>query len=329
VEYCIIIEFPIRFFANKGAVAGVFVIVGLALASVCMSILFVVRRRRVKRRLETEAAAVGPGGHRSPLHDDYDDESMAGGMVQRPSSNLSYGATGGVRPPSAYNGMGIGEQPQGGPSGATSFDPYVGYPVAGAAAAEGSRSNPFSLNPAVQQGYAPARTSSPPVSGSPHSDSFGHEPNASGSTDLHTRSQSYSSYDPLLTAAGLATSNSMGGDGHEPAKQNPTRPVLDFLNINPSTAEGGKPPTPPPRSPLRAQHTETAGRSRTSLGTGEMTDEGQHDSRLDPNLAERLKRGNTSTSIRDDEDYSRPVLGVRNPDKETASVSEYSVQDNS
>lgn len=208
--------------------------------------------------------------------------------------------------------MGIGEQPLGGPPGVSPFDPYVGYPVAGAVAAEGARSNPFSLNRAVQQGYQPARTSSPPVPGSPHSGSFGHELNTSGSAsaDLHTRSQSYSSYDPLLTAAGLATSESSAGDNPEPAKPSPGRPVLDFLNTSPSVGEGGKPPTPPPRSPLRAQHNDSPGRSRTSLATGETTDEGQHDSRLDPNLAERLKRGNTTVSIRDDQDYSRPVLGV-------------------
>jgi len=292
-----------------------------------MWMLFAVRRKRVKRRLESEAAAVGPGGHRSPLHDDEEDEERTAGMLQRPSSSLSYGATGVVRPPSAYNNMGIGEQPQGGLPGVTPFDPYVGYPVAGAAAAEGSRSNPFSLNRAVQQGYAPARTSSPPAPGSPHSGSFGHEPNTSGSGELHTRSHSYSSYDPLLTAAGLAASDSSAGDNQEPAKPPQTRPVLEFLNVSPSAAEGGKPPTPPPRSPLRAQHAESPGRSRTSLGTGDASDEGQRDSRLDPNLAERLKRGNTTVSIRDDQDYSRPVLGVRNPDKESASVSEYSVHD--
>lgn len=306
--------------------AGVFLIVGLAVASVCLWIAFAVRRSRKRRRLEHEAAMVGPQGHRSPLEDEDDVGPSATissrgtvPMAQRSSSSMPFAAMGAARPPSALYDRGGADniQGEGGP-----YDPYAGYTVPPGAAV-----NPFTLNRAAKEGYVPARTSSPPLAsgsgsgsggadagpapqpGSPNSVAFaglGRQPSddgkggSSGNTSeghYHSRSISYSSYEPLLVASGLST-----------GKTPPATPAMGAVRA----------PTPPPRSPYRpsfsgGQEIPSGERdpSSTSLPhTGEV----KTDDRLDPALLSRLHRTNTrgssGTGLRDDEDYSRPVLGV-------------------
>ena len=55
-----------------------FLLVGLASASICLWLIFAVRRRRKRRRLEHEAVLAAPNGHRSPLADEDDDDATAG-----------------------------------------------------------------------------------------------------------------------------------------------------------------------------------------------------------------------------------------------------------
>ena len=52
-----------------------FLLVGLASASICLWLIFAVRRRRKRRRLEHEAVLAAPNGHRSPLADEDDDDT--------------------------------------------------------------------------------------------------------------------------------------------------------------------------------------------------------------------------------------------------------------
>lgn len=94
------------FFSNTGAVAGVFVLVGLAAASILLWIFFAVRRRNRTRRLEHDTAVsatlAAAGFNRAPLDDGDDDDidprasgsnvhgySTVGGMPQRSSSGLA------------------------------------------------------------------------------------------------------------------------------------------------------------------------------------------------------------------------------------------------
>ncbi|KAF4572944.1 hypothetical protein EYR36_007454 [Pleurotus pulmonarius] len=65
------------FFSNTGAVAGVFVLVGLAAASILLFVIFAVRRRRRTQRIEHDTAVsatlAAAGYGRSPIVDDDDD----------------------------------------------------------------------------------------------------------------------------------------------------------------------------------------------------------------------------------------------------------------
>lgn len=256
----------IRFFKNKGAVAGVFLIVGLAAASVCIWIIFSVRRRRKKRLLEREAALAAPTGHRSPLEDEDDEPKM----TQSAAVPIT------ARPPSAYFDDG-GQRANDG-----AFDPYVGY----AHAPGGSVARP--------DGYVPARTSSPPahseyrLGGHQRQPSAQSNSNTSGENGAHSRTYSFSSYEPLLAAAGI-------GNKTPPESPGPNQMVAVTDNGPGATAE--RAPTPPPRNPMRPS---TSSRSAEA------------DDRLDPVMTSRLHRADTTASgIRDDLDYSRPVLGVR------------------
>ena len=249
-----------RFFSNKGAVAGVFLIVGLLVTSVAIWIVFAVHRRRKRRHLEHEAALAAPVGHRSPLEDEDDD--IGKGMAQ---TNNTLPVT--AHPPSAYFDEFGGNNPNDG-----AYDPYVGY----------AHPQPAGIGAVASGGYVQARSSSPPpASPDPSTLSYGHGRQPSGSNSAengqHSRNYSFSSYEPLLSAAGLG---------------NKTPPSTPGLNAT-------KAPTPPPRNPNRPS---SAGRTST---------ERKADDRLDPAMASRLQRADTTASgIRDDQDYSRPVLGV-------------------
>lgn len=307
-------SFIIRFFANKGAVAGVFLIIGLAAASIVLWIVFALRRRHRVRQLERDttvsATLAAAGLNRAPLDDDDDEETEADHrartlgsgdieMGQRPSSTLGYG-TGGTRPPSAYRDLAY--DPAGSPDEDPSFDPYAGYVHP---QLNGSRS--FSANKtAAQEGYVPARTGSPTPPNSPPraTSSFGHGNDTSGSGSAtgissgdrerrtnssldHMRSYSMGSYEPLLGGSSGAATPGVGAS-----------------------------PTPPPRNPLRLANSPSPGLDGQESNTppNQSSDTGgRADDRLDPYLGSRLRTAQSSSDVgdlRDDEDYSRPVLGV-------------------
>lgn len=229
-----------RFFNNKGAVAGVFLIVGLAAATICLWIFFFVRRRRRTRRLEHDTAVsatlAAVGFNRTPLVDDDDDDEEAGRGALRHrggSGSLQMAQRSGNLSLPTDDELGVGR----------GFDPYVPYgPVAG--------SGPAS------QGYIPARTASPPPGpGAGHypQDSVGSADRASGhSPSGHIPRYSAGSYEPLLA--------------NMSSQASPTTP---------GSADDGEPraPTPPPRNPLR----NSAGPKQTTE-EGEVS--GEPDARL-------------------------------------------------
>ncbi len=81
-----------RFFHNTGAVAGVFLIVGLGAATICLWIFFFIRRRRRRRRIEHEsevsATLAAAGYNRAPIDDE--DFGPGPGMRQRFGSFSSH-----------------------------------------------------------------------------------------------------------------------------------------------------------------------------------------------------------------------------------------------
>ncbi|KAF8078652.1 hypothetical protein FPV67DRAFT_1775805 [Lyophyllum atratum] len=292
------------FFRNTGAVAGVFAVVGLAAASILLWILFAVRRRRRTRRLEHDTAVsatlAAAGFHRTPLDDD--DVNMDSSrrsrfgspdveMNQRSSSGFASSAPSGTRT-SAYV-----DSPH--PDDADPFNPYHDYVVP--------------PNPAVASGSNP-----PPgafVTG-PYRDH-----NASGSAAgdhviSHSASHSAGSYEPLLASY------------YRPA---PSSPVLTPT----------RPPSPPPRNPQRVSDAGRAvpivvlpprvpvpkpdERNLASRASSVYSADSIGDDRLDPGLRQRMNVEADRASerdLKDEEDYSRPVLGVRNLPDTTSQVSQ-------
>ncbi|KAG6911986.1 hypothetical protein DXG01_000234 [Tephrocybe rancida] len=275
------------FFQNTGAVAGVFVVVGLAAASILLWILFALRRRRRTRRLEHDTAVsatlAAAGFHRTPLDDDDDNENATGSRRSRfgsPEVEMHHRTSSGLlsSTPSAARTSAYMDSPH--PDDPDTFNPYRDY-VLETPPASGGIPPPS----AFQNGPYRDRTSS----GGEHN----HAHSASGS------------YEPLLAAyyrqADAASS--------------------------PALAPG---PTPPPRNPLRLSD---AGRRSPPLGVlaktlpdvvpGEPKAKGEDsslhskeivaDDRLDPDLRQRMNVETDRASqrdFRDEEDYSRPVLGV-------------------
>ncbi|KIM85166.1 hypothetical protein PILCRDRAFT_817153 [Piloderma croceum F 1598] len=280
------------FFKNTGAVAGVFVLVGLSVAGICLWIFFAIRRRRRTQKLERDSAVsaslAAAGFKRTDLEDDVD--------FGRHSRNTLADLEMAQRSTSGFGRSDNGDL----------FDPFAGYATASHGARGGAR----------EGGYLPAAPASPtlPFLGmnayldqgrlSDHEDG-GRDRRISGTG--HT---SAASYEPLLAYATAAPSPSLEHD------------------------DDNRPPTPPPRNPLRILHGSQPGSpsgtptfdfsqatpdirlSDHDRVSSEYSDESaDHDDRLNPGLMRRTRAGSTGDSIndlRDDEDYSRPVLAVRN-----------------
>lgn len=269
-------------------------VVGLAAASIFLWILFAVRRRRRTRRLEHDTAVsatlAAAGFHRTPLDDDdinvdSSRRSRFGSpdveMNQRSSSGFASSTPSGART-SAYI-----DSPH--PDDPDPFNPYHDYVVPpNAAGAPGS--NP----PPVAFFVGPYR-----------------DRNGSGSAGgdrvvSHSASHSAGSYEPLLSSY------------YRPAASSPA--------LAPS-----RPPSPPPRNPQRLSDAgrapplvvlsahpplPTRGENDVASGASSLYSENSvGDDRLDPGLRQRMNVETDHASerdFRDEEDYSRPVLGVRN-----------------
>ena len=134
------------FFANHGAVAGVFVVVGLAVVGMFLALGLLCFRRRRRQRLDREVtaaaiAASSSNAHRSPI-DEGDDVHSNG-----PTSE-SYPST--VNAPMAqYNNYGATYGPSGG------YDPYAATAGAYGAGTLGGQGGPsgYAGVPQGDQGY--------------------------------------------------------------------------------------------------------------------------------------------------------------------------------
>jgi hypothetical protein len=159
---------------------------------------------------------------------------------------------------------------------AEGFNPYADYMVP-----SGS-----------MDGYVPARTVSPPLTGA--SDRAGPSSYANGDQRrfVHSTSDSAASNEPLLAGHRRTISGS---------------PPSYFSTLPSST-----PPSPPPRNPLRLLDTQIRARSKSEPNQENPGGPSPvhastriGDDRLDPGLQQRSR-----SDLRDEEDYSRPVLGV-------------------
>jgi len=130
----------------------------------------------------------------------------------------------------------------------------------------------------------------------------------------------------------------ISGTGHTSAgSYEPLLAAYARARATSTSTEAGndnRPPTPPPRSPLRMLRSSQPG---SPSGTPTLhlnksspdvvptdherapsehsSDSADHDDRLKPGLMRRTRSGSigaSTTDLRDDEDYSRPVLAVRN-----------------
>ncbi|KAG2159834.1 uncharacterized protein EDB93DRAFT_19685 [Suillus bovinus] len=268
--------------ADTGAVVGVFLVVGLAAASIVLWIFFFIRRRsrinRIDHETEVEAAVAASGFGRAPLDDDNDyrgarspqSYSLSSAQMVQRGSPVGYIPDGSGLPTSTS-----GQPVSGGPfdDDNVAFNPYAGYIVEG---------------PPTSEGYIQARSASPPPGterqGPPSSLGL-HEISDSSrdrkSSYGHTPTYSVASYEPLLAAYTQGSSAERGVSS---------------------------PPTPPPRNPARRAHLDSV----ASRPVNNLSDGGADD-RLDPEIRRRTRSDSLgSDDLKDEEDYSRPMLTVRN-----------------
>ncbi|KAF8168129.1 hypothetical protein B0H34DRAFT_47630 [Crassisporium funariophilum] len=299
------------FFRNTGAVAGVFILVGLAAASIILWIFFALRRRRRTQRLEHDSAVsatlAAAGFHRAPL-DDEDDPAIS-------SRRSRYGSPDGfLHQRRSSSGLAMSSIPSAGRASAAygdndahEYNPYTDYIVPA-----GSREGYVSTPPPSAFIAGPYRD---------RSSTGGMGDNAPG----HAPQRSSSSYEPLLTSYYRSSSATPPSPTHPPSNPN-------------------GPPNPPPRNPRRISdaartnppaYTSSTGHHSSSLGhqipleplgaasaASSVYSSESTDHRLDPGLRQRLQdEADSIRDLRDEEDYSRPVLGIRNlPDVSNASL---------
>lgn len=237
-------------------------------------IFFYIRRksriRRIDRDTEVEAAVAAAGFGRTLLDDDA--------PRSPPHSGSQYSTQMAQRNIPSYVPVGLGQSVSGPllDDDNVAFNPYAGYAIESRPSAVGGR-------------YTRARTASPP----PGAERQG--PSGSGTDDMgdssrerkssygHTPTYSVGSYEPLLAAYTQGTSADPGANS---------------------------PPTPPPRNPQRILDASPEHRANVNSLPGYSSD-GSADARLDPEIRRRTRSDSLgSDDLRDDEDYSRPMLTV-------------------
>lgn len=247
-----------RFFRNKGAVAGVFLIVGLAAASIVLFLFFFIRRRRRQARFEHDAAVASTlaaaGFNRTPVDGDDDDDV---GMRHRQNSfgTRTFGSIPSASHPGSMGSAGGAiERYRDDPFAATlppnEFDPYAGFggiavPAAAVAGGSGRR-----------DGYMPARTTTPPPGGAA-AQSHSHNPSYSSSSGGHVARESAGSFEPLL-----AGYNKSAGA---------TPPLTPAPAAAAAGGNGQLTPVVPPRNPARSNESRPPSNSGEGSGSGRKT----------------------------------------------------------
>lgn len=247
-------------------------IVGLALATICLWIFFFIRRRRRRRRIDHETAVsaslAAAGYNRAPI-DDEEDIGPGPGMRERFNSMGSH--------PTISTPITEDERATEATAAATSadlYDPYAdfGRPIGGVT------------------GYSLARSDSPGQHGRDGSYSSGHtsgmgRPPGAGSPPRY----STGSMDPLLTGATGAPQGTPGAS----VSHTPTLPTRSPKRMAPA---------------VQFQQSQQSAVANSTRGSDDRSS--SPDDRLDPTLASLGDRPNKQ-DLRDDMDYSRPVLEVR------------------
>ncbi|TFK77126.1 hypothetical protein BDN72DRAFT_830297 [Pluteus cervinus] len=257
------------FFKNTGAVAGVFLLVGLTATSIILWIIFAIRRRRRTRRLDHDTAVsatlAAVGFHRTPLDDD-DDPANASHRSRygSPEAEMMH------RSSSAFAVNSISSIPSGARTSGY-LDPHT---------PEGS-THQEQYNPYIDYGGGPpsayTRTATPSSVAV-----YGHRTSGSAG-DVITSHSASGSYEPLLAS---------------------------YYKPNPDQPQASAPPTPPPRNPRRPSVKNIKEGSQISSPASQSEHGTSVDERLDPGL--RNRNQSEESDLKDNEDYSRPVLGVRN-----------------
>lgn len=282
---------PFRFFRSTGAVAGVFLLVGLAVASILLWILFAIRRRRRTQRLDHDTAVsatlAAAGFHRTLLDDDDDQpggshRSPFGSsdleMIQRSSAIGTSSSAPSAGRASAYLDSTHPDDPE-------PFNPYIDY-------------NPPSV---AREGNPSRPNSSPPPAAfynSPYRDRT--DSGTAGDHVGHSASHSAGSYEPLLASFQQSASLSFPIQPGDPSSSRPHH------SQKPSDASQPLIVLTPDSEHLPADNHVT---NNSSL---RYSSESVADDRLHPGLRLRLNGEDRASTrdLRDDEDYSRPVLGV-------------------
>ncbi|CAA7265825.1 unnamed protein product [Cyclocybe aegerita] len=326
------------FFRNTGAVAGVFVLVGLAAASIILWILFAVRRRRRTRRIEHDTAVsatlAAAGFHRTPLDDDDDDGPLGGGGGGTHSHSLSHHSDPYLAQRRSSSGLAMSSIPSAGrlsayldtaplqPDDNEAYNPYADYIVPA-----GSREG-YVSGTGLAGGAAGAGGAAPPSAFLPYRDRSSSGGLAElgmmgGSTHGHTHSAS-GSLEPLLSyyrrsltgppsesPPAVTTALPPGAANPGSGDSSPTAPLIPAGNPPPYASQTQTSSTPASGVPFPTGRPEVVRNPTSSVYSSESTG----DDRLDPGLRRRIQNDGASThDLRDNEDYSRPVLGVRNPD---------------
>ena len=284
------------FFRNAGAVAGVFVLVGLAAASIVLWVIFAVRRRRRTRRLEHDTAVsatlAAAGFHRTPLDDD--DDPATGTNRSRYGSPVTDPFHAHQR---SSSGLAMSSIPSAGRASAAYQDNH-----------DPNDYNPYTdhvVPPGARDGYI----STPPP------------PTAHLNGHLRTRSSSGGlaemgvAHFPYHSASGshepLLASHYRGSLGSTPSPPLQVSSSITPHSITPPSESARQPPAY--TSSLGHHHT-SSGDPLIDLSSGTSSvysSDNTQDDRLDPGLRQRLQDdGHSAMDLRDEEDYSRPVLGV-------------------
>ncbi|KAF8560331.1 hypothetical protein OG21DRAFT_1480156 [Imleria badia] len=174
------------FFTNTGAVVGVFVVVGLASASIMMWILFAIRHRQRMRQIEqdsaVEAVVAAAGLNRAPLDDGDEDDSPIS-----PNTHTRHQFS---------SGMGHGFGGSGSLPTSARLSEVLDDTIKNSANSHPGCSIEHHVN-SHPEGYVPARTTSPSPQAERCTDELGSSRDRKSSYG-HTPTYSAGSFEPLL-----------------------------------------------------------------------------------------------------------------------------------
>ncbi|KAG8219786.1 hypothetical protein J3R82DRAFT_758 [Butyriboletus roseoflavus] len=217
------------FFADTGAVVGVFVVVGLACASIMMWILFAIRRRQRMRGIEqdtaVQAAVAAAGLNRARLDDDDEDGSPI-------SPNTYYQSSSGMGQRSTLLGRGSDSQPT-----SARLSEVLDDLAKVSANSHPGRQVEHRAN-THPEGYTQARTTSPSPRAEQCIDDLGSSRDRKSSYG-HTPTYSAGSFEPLLANyAQNMSDQDTSANTMEPSRNRPSQHLGSGLARNGYSSDG-------------------------------------------------------------------------------------------